>query len=193
MDGWRITSQLIYKMLSVGLRTYKILCPRTSLHKNLPIYWRTRKIQFHRRNGWTRTHDEIWEERTYVSIAKNLGYLATNVWVKGRYISSKYFQIAVRKMNWNKNMMENYIVQNWNNCHKEQLFLPSQEFPPSILSRSGEVSQGQHAIALIDGGATHNFIGASWVERKIFPIEDFEGFTVVMASNHRMKCTQRIP
>ena len=49
--------------------------------------------------------------------------------------------------------------------------------------------QGQRAIALIDGGATHNFIDASWVERKSFPIEDFEGFIVVMAGNHRMKCT----
>ena len=53
--------------------------------------------------------------------------------------------------------------------------------------------RGQCVIALIDGGATHNFIDASWVERKIFPIEDFEGFTVVMVGNHMMKCTQRIP
>ena len=53
--------------------------------------------------------------------------------------------------------------------------------------------QGQHAIALIDGGATHNFIDASWVERQRFPTEDFEGFTVVMGGNHRMKYTQRIP
>ena len=49
--------------------------------------------------------------------------------------------------------------------------------------------QGQRAIALIDGGATHNFIDASWVERKRFPIEDFEGFTVVMVSNNKLKCT----
>ena len=53
--------------------------------------------------------------------------------------------------------------------------------------------QGQRAIALIDGGATHNSIDASWVERKRFPTEDFEGFTIVMARNHRMKCTQRLP
>ena len=33
MDGWRLTSQLLCKMLSVGLGTYKILCLRTSLHK----------------------------------------------------------------------------------------------------------------------------------------------------------------
>ena len=53
--------------------------------------------------------------------------------------------------------------------------------------------QGQHAIDLIDGGSTHNFIDASWVERKIFPTKDFQGFTIVMDGNHRMKCTQRIP
>ena len=46
---------------------------------------------------------------------------------------------------------------------------------------------------MIDGGPTHNFIDASWVERKIIPTEDFEGFTIVMVGNHRMKCTQRIP
>ena len=53
-----------------------------------------------------RTHDKIWEGRTYVLIAKNLGYLATDVWVKGRYNSSKYFHIVVRKMNWSINRME---------------------------------------------------------------------------------------
>ena len=59
--------------------------------------------------------------------------------------------------------------------------------------RIGGSIQGQHSIALIDGGATHNIIYASWVERKRVPTEDFEGFTVVMAGNHKMKCTKRIP
>ena len=79
--------------------------------------------------------------RAYVSIAKTLGYPATDVWVKGRFTSSKYFQIAVRTMSWSKNQMENYTVQNWNNCHREPLLLPSQESPPSIISGSGEVSR----------------------------------------------------
>ena len=52
--------------------------------------------------------------------------------------------------------------------------------------------QGQCAIDLIDGGATHNFIDASWVEKKRFPTKDFEGFTIVMVDNHMMKFTQRI-
>ena len=59
--------------------------------------------------------------------------------------------------------------------------------------RTREITQGQISIALIDGGVTHNFINSSWVERKRFPTKDFEGFTVVMAGNHRTKCTQRIP
>ena len=46
---------------------------------------------------------------------------------------------------------------------------------------------------MINGEATHNFIDASWVERKEFSTEDLEGFTIVMVGNHRMKCTQRIP
>ena len=45
---------------------------------------------------------------------------------------------------------------------------------------------------MINGGATHNFIDGSWVERKRFPTKDIEGFTLVMAGNHKMKCTQRI-
>ena len=125
-------------------------------------------------------------------LAKNLGYQATDVWVKGKYTSLRYFQITVRKTSRSRNQMENYTVQNWNNCHREALLLPSQDPTFHTIRIRGSI-QGQRAIALIDGGATHNFIDASWVERKRFPTEDFEGFTVVMASNHRMKCTQRIP
>ena len=33
VDGWRLAGWLLCKMLSVGLRTYKILFPKTSLHK----------------------------------------------------------------------------------------------------------------------------------------------------------------
>ena len=45
---------------------------------------------------------------------------------------------------------------------------------------------------MIDGGATHKFIDASWVERKIFLTKAFEGFTIVMDGNHMIKCTLRI-
>ena len=74
-------------------------------------------------------------------LAKNLGYVTTDVWVKGKYTSLRYFQIAVRKMSQSRNRMENYTVRNWNNCHREPLLLPSQESPPSILSGSGEASR----------------------------------------------------
>jgi len=48
-------------------------------------------------------------------------------------------------------------------------------------------------FSLIDGEATHNFIDVSWVAKRGVSAEDFEGFTVVMADNHSMRCIQRIP
>ena len=44
-------------------------------------------------------------------------------------------------------------------------------------------------IDLIYHPVSHKFIDASWVERKIFPTKDFEGFTVLMVGKHMMKCT----
>ena len=46
---------------------------------------------------------------------------------------------------------------------------------------------------LIDGGATHNFIDHTLFERRGLPIEEFEGFTVVVVGVRRMECTRRIP
>jgi hypothetical protein len=40
------------------------------------------------------------------------------------------------------------------------------------------VLRGQGITALIDGGATHNFIDAAWVARRRMATEDFEGFSV---------------
>jgi hypothetical protein len=40
--------------------------------------------------------------------------------------------------------------------------------------------QGQWEIALIDGGATHNFINASLVSRHALRTEEFEGFDVAV-------------
>jgi hypothetical protein len=45
---------------------------------------------------------------------------------------------------------------------------------------------------LIDGGATHNFIYATFVIERQIPTEEFEGFEVVVADWCNMKCTQRI-
>ena len=46
---------------------------------------------------------------------------------------------------------------------------------------------------LIDGGATHNFIDRTLVERRGLPKEEFEGFTIVVASGGCMECTRWIP
>ena len=43
------------------------------------------------------------------------------------------------------------------------------------------VVQGQRATMLIDGGASHNFINMSMVERKHIPTVDLEGFLVEVA------------
>ena len=55
------------------------------------------------------------------------------------------------------------------------------------------VLQGQRCTVLIDGGATHNFIDCTLVERRGLPTEEFEGFTVVVAGGGRMECTKSIP
>jgi hypothetical protein len=53
--------------------------------------------------------------------------------------------------------------------------------------------QGQRAIALIDGGATHNFIDASLVSRWALQTQEFEGFDVAAADGHTVECLDRVP
>jgi hypothetical protein len=50
------------------------------------------------------------------------------------------------------------------------------------------IIQGQWAIALIDGGATQNFIDASLVSRQSLQREEFEGFDVAVADGHTVEC-----
>jgi hypothetical protein len=52
--------------------------------------------------------------------------------------------------------------------------------------------QGQWAITLIDGGATHNFIVTSLVSRHAFQTEEFEGFDVAVADGHTVECLDRV-
>jgi hypothetical protein len=60
--------------------------------------------------------------------------------------------------------------------------------------------QGQQAITLIDGGATHkidggathNFIDASLVSRKALQTEEFEVFDVAVADGHIVECLDRV-
>jgi hypothetical protein len=53
--------------------------------------------------------------------------------------------------------------------------------------------QGQRAIALIDGGATHNFIDVALVARRALQTEEFEGFDVAVADGHTVECLDRVP
>lgn len=46
---------------------------------------------------------------------------------------------------------------------------------------------------MIDGGAIHKFIDRAMVERRGLPIEEFEGFTVLMAGGGHMECSRWIP
>jgi hypothetical protein len=55
------------------------------------------------------------------------------------------------------------------------------------------IIQGQQAIALIDGGATHNFIDASLVSRRALQTEEFEGFDVAVVDGHIVECLDRVP
>jgi hypothetical protein len=53
--------------------------------------------------------------------------------------------------------------------------------------------QGQRMTALVDGGATHNFIDASLVARRGLRTEEFEGFHVAVADGYTMSCLDMIP
>jgi hypothetical protein len=53
--------------------------------------------------------------------------------------------------------------------------------------------QGHRMIALVDGGATDNFIDASLVARRGLHIEEFERFHVAVADGYTMTCLYMIP
>jgi hypothetical protein len=59
--------------------------------------------------------------------------------------------------------------------------------------RLKDLVQGQRMNALIDGGATHNFIDASLVARRGLRTEEFEGFHVAVADGYTMTCLDMIP
>jgi hypothetical protein len=59
--------------------------------------------------------------------------------------------------------------------------------------RLKDLVEGQCMIALVDGGATHNFIDASLVARRGLRTEEFEGFHVAVADVYTMTCLDMIP
>jgi hypothetical protein len=55
------------------------------------------------------------------------------------------------------------------------------------------VLQGQKVSVLIDGGASHNFINSSLLQRRHIPTVEFEGFKVEVAGGSTMPCNRYIP
>ena len=53
--------------------------------------------------------------------------------------------------------------------------------------------QGHRMTVLVDGGASHNFIDASLVERKSITTESFEGFSVIIPGENTLDCTRYVP
>lgn len=52
--------------------------------------------------------------------------------------------------------------------------------------------KGQRIVALIDTGATHNFIDEVVVAKKGLQTEEFEGFKVMVADGFHISCTKKI-
>jgi hypothetical protein len=55
------------------------------------------------------------------------------------------------------------------------------------------IIQGQREIALIDGGATHNFIDTSLVSRWALQTEELEWFDFTIVDGHTVDCLDRVP
>jgi hypothetical protein len=53
--------------------------------------------------------------------------------------------------------------------------------------------QGHRVIVLFDGGASHNFIDSSLVERKGIAAESFEEFSVIILRENTLDCTRYVP
>jgi hypothetical protein len=53
--------------------------------------------------------------------------------------------------------------------------------------------QGHRVTVLVDGGASHNFIDSSLVERKSIAAESFGGFSVVIPGENTLDCTRYVP
>jgi hypothetical protein len=52
---------------------------------------------------------------------------------------------------------------------------------------------GHRVTVLVDGGASHNFIDSSLVERKSISAESFGGFSVVIPGENTLDCTRYVP
>ena len=51
----------------------------------------------------------------------------------------------------------------------------------------------QRVSVLIDNGATHNFIDAHLVQRRVIPTDTFEGFSFLVPEDRTMQCMHYVP
>ena len=51
----------------------------------------------------------------------------------------------------------------------------------------------QRVSILIDSGATHKFIDAHFVQRRGIPMDNFDGFSVLVLGDRTMQCLQYVP
>jgi hypothetical protein len=70
---------------------------------------------------------------------------------------------------------------------------PCQDFLGTTHLESEGSCRDTRLQYLIDSGASHNFIDATMVDRKEIPMEEFEGFTVIIPGGYQMECTRWIP
>lgn len=66
-------------------------------------------------------------------------------------------------------------------------------FPRCHTFRVRGVLERHKVTVLIDGGASHNFIDATLVDRRRISTEEFDGFAVAIPSGHQMDCTRYVP
>jgi hypothetical protein len=59
--------------------------------------------------------------------------------------------------------------------------------------RLKDLAQRQHMTSLVDSGATHNFIDASLVSRRVLRTEEFEGFHMAVEDGYTMTCLDMVP
>lgn len=65
--------------------------------------------------------------------------------------------------------------------------------PRSRPFRLKGVLKGQRMVCLVDSGATHNFIDEGLVMRRGLQVEEFPGFSVIVADGFSLTCTKVIP
>ena len=133
---------------------------------------------------------------------KKLYFSYQEPWVLGhKCVKGKAHYIEVFFESDEKMVEEAEMVDGEYETTKEEEQIPQTNNKIAVLNgvpwfqtlRLKGVSQGQIITVLVDGGATHNFIDESLVEKRKLPTNSFEGFTMVIPGNHTMECNHWIP